>query len=50
MCALPAAQVRPTYASLPQPVREFFDDQYRRAYQLLLTRAIPSQAYTGMPT
>ncbi|NLA58787.1 MAG: hypothetical protein GX855_07825 [Firmicutes bacterium] len=35
MCALPAAQVRPTYAALPQSVREFFDDQYRRAYQLV---------------
>ncbi|HHV93106.1 MAG TPA: hypothetical protein GXX47_01065 [Firmicutes bacterium] len=35
MCALPAAEVRPTYAALPQPMREFFDDQYRRAYQLV---------------
>ncbi|MGI6567713.1 MAG: hypothetical protein ACOX3I_10435 [Limnochordia bacterium] len=35
MCALPAAQVELTYAALSQPIRRFFDDQYRRAYQLI---------------
>lgn len=35
MCALPPPSYQPTYAALPRPIREFFDDQYHRAYQLV---------------
>jgi len=47
MCALPLAKVEPTYATLPRPVREFFDDQYCRAYRLIADQRHPTTGLYG---
>ncbi|NMB46762.1 MAG: hypothetical protein GX998_10190 [Firmicutes bacterium] len=42
MCALPLSQLKPTYAALPRPIREFFDDQHYRAYRLVADMRHPT--------
>ena len=42
MCALPLTRPEPAYATLPQPVRAFFDDQYYRAYRLIADMRHPA--------
>ncbi len=42
MCALPLSKPEPTYGALPHPIREFFNDQYYRAYRLVADMRHPS--------